>query len=256
MKKRGFSRAGTLIILFLLACQADAQSLMESVSGINDLFYGVAAGVASLMLVFQAVKWKTAECPAERQAAKKGMFTVLMALVVVILAGTAVETMYGNKSGDENYIVKITTSSRITTTRRTTTTSTTTSTSTTTTTTTTLPYLTAMNVANCINDKNGFLVSNAEGGCGNCIHERDNVFGKATDGPGAYMKLRKWDPPDDAPPCSGCSQVPGWCTTAGHAVACLCNTLSQLNIAYGCGLSHCKPGYTYYDCNGNPISCP
>jgi hypothetical protein len=260
MKKRTFSRAtGPILALLLLICQADAQGISETLSGINDLFYGVVAGVASLMLVFHAIKWKTAESPQDRESAKKGMITVIVALALVTLAGTAVDMMYGEKNGgngtSNDFIVKISTTTRLTTTRRPTTTTIATTTTTTSTTTTTDPYLTAMNLANRIYAAGGFLVSNPAG-CPVCVAQDSNVFGREPDGGAAYSKLRKYDPTKGAvPECSGIVGIPTWCSGYGLKVAQSCNTLSELNAAYGFGLK-CKPGYNYYDCSGNVIGCP
>ena len=258
MKNRTFSKAtGPILVLLLLICQAEAQGISETVSGINDLFYGIVAGVAVLMLVFQAIKWKTAEGPQDRESAKRGMITVIIGLMVVTLAGTAVDMMYGKKTGgngtDSDYIVRISTTTRLTTTRRPTTTTIATTTTTTTTTTTLNTDLTALNLVNRINAAGGFLVSNPPT-CDVCKHQHDDVFALEPDGGQAYANLRKFDGTAGFPACSGIRGIPTWCGY-GRAVTDSCNTLSEINSAYGFGLK-CKSGYTYYDCSGNAIGCP
>ena len=258
MKNYTFSRStGITLLLLLVICQAEAQGISETVSDINNLFYGVIGGVATLMLVIQAIKWKTAEGPQDRESAKKGMITVVIALVVVTVAGTAVDVMYGKKtngnSTDSDYIVKISTTTRLTTTRRSTTTTTTTTTTTQKTTTTLNTDLTAMNLVNRIMASGGFLVSDPSS-CPHCYDEETKVFGLEPDGGQAYSNLRKFDGKSGFPACSGIGGIPTWCGY-GKRVTDGCNTLSQINGAYGFGLK-CKSGYTYYDCSGTPIGCP
>lgn len=257
MKNYTFSRAtGTTLLVLLVICQAEAQGISETVSGINNLFYGVIGGVATLMLVIQAIKWKTAEGPQDRESAKKGMITVIVALVVVTLAATAVDVMYGKKTGgngrDSDYIVKISTTTRLTTTRRSTTTTTTTTTTTLKTTTPLNTDLTAMNLVNRIMAAGGFLVSDPST-CPNCYDEETKVFGLEPDGGQAYSNLRKF-PGSPFPACSGIAGIPTWCGY-GKRVTDGCSTLSEINKAYGFGLK-CKSGYTYYDCSGSVIGCP
>jgi hypothetical protein len=266
MKKRAvYRRAGTILALLLVTCRAAAQAISETLSGINDLIYGIIAGIATLMLIFHALKWKTAESPQDIQKAKKGMITVILGLILVMIAGTAVNVLYGEKTGGNaangdyvgnngDYIERVSTSTRLTTTRKPTTTTVATTSSTTTSTSSTIPYLTAANLVDRINSAGGFLVSRTES-CPNCVMERDNVFGMEPDGAAAYANLRKWDPPTGYPTCKNIVGVPTWCSGAGMKVTDGCKTLSQLNAAYSLGLI-CKPGYTYYNCNGNVIGCP
>jgi hypothetical protein len=263
MKRVSFARStGTILALLLLTCRADAQAISETLSGINDLIYGIIAGIATLMLIFHALKWKTAESPQDIQKAKKGMITVILGLMVVMIAGTAVDVLYGKKTGgnatDDDYVVKISTSIRLTTTKKPSTTMISTTMSSTTSTSTTIDnYLTAKNLVNRIKDAGGFYITNYikdVTACPACKNEMNNVFGKEPDGSNAYADLRKWDPPEGHPPCSGMGEVPNWCSGYGQEVANGCNTLSELNTAYGFGLQ-CKPHYTYYDCDGNVTVC-
>lgn len=92
------SRSGTILAVIVLALaqahNASAQDIAETVGGLNNLLYGVAAGIAALMITFHAIKWKTAGSPAEREAAKRGILNVLLGLTLIIIAASLVELIY------------------------------------------------------------------------------------------------------------------------------------------------------------------
>jgi hypothetical protein len=248
MKKKNPSGKlfSTAALLLLLCSPAGAQDLTATLSGIANLFYGIAAGVAALMLAFLALKWKTAEGPQDRESAKRGMVTVVIALVVVMLAGTAVDLMNRKNpgAGDGGVIVKMSTTSEIATTRRISTT--TRAAATTTTTIAVTPYLVPESLVKCVKSKGDLFSAGA--GCGNCVRQM-NVFYKDTVGNGQYWY--GWMNPTPGPPSDRtclCSVYPCWCYKSGNALD-NCHTFSELNAFWGCGLL-CKPGYVYYDCNG------
>jgi hypothetical protein len=66
----------------------------ETVGGVNNLLYGVAAGIALLLITLHAVRWKTAENPNDREEAKKGMINVIIGLIVIIIAATLVALLF------------------------------------------------------------------------------------------------------------------------------------------------------------------
>jgi tetrahydromethanopterin S-methyltransferase subunit G len=86
--------AAALTALFLLAAAASAQDISETVGGLNNLLYGVAAGIAALMITFHAIKWKTADGAIERDAAKRGILNVILGLILIIIAAALVEMVY------------------------------------------------------------------------------------------------------------------------------------------------------------------
>ena len=94
MKKSHLKTAAILFILLSLTNYASAQDIAETVGGINTLLYGVAAGIAALMITFHAIKWKTAGSPAERDAAKRGILNVVLGLILIIIAASLVEMVY------------------------------------------------------------------------------------------------------------------------------------------------------------------
>jgi len=79
------------VLLLLPAVEAD---VLDTIGGINNLLYGVAAGIAALMITLHAIRWKTASSPAERQDAKKGMVNVILGLIIIMLALTIVGLIY------------------------------------------------------------------------------------------------------------------------------------------------------------------
>ena len=246
--------AAFLLIICLLAVSASAQDIMQTMASVSNLLYGIAAGVAVLMLAYGAFLWKTTDDPGARESGKRVVLAVLAGIALIIVASSAVNMTY-KKTTDTNVsvtVARITTTTVLTTTsRRPTTTSTTLDTSTTTTSTTTTTrdtFLTAANLAYCIN-KQATLVTNPSG-CSHCI-ALENVWIKSAGGQAAYNSLKKCEPPfSNLPPCgSGCPTLPGFCG-GGRAIACDCNTFATLNIAFKCGLT-CKPGYVYYNCGGN-----
>jgi len=85
-------------VLFLILVLSGALSakadLIESIWDINDLIYGVVAGVAALMIALHAIRWKTADGPSEREAAKRGIINVIIGLVIIMLAIYVVELIY------------------------------------------------------------------------------------------------------------------------------------------------------------------
>lgn len=130
-------------------------------------------------------------------------------------------------------------------TTKTSTTSTTTATSTTisTTTSTTLPYLTAKNLVDCINSKNGALYAEFAN-CPACRAQR-RVFTDETSppvGPGAsefnrLNILSPWSAP--------CNAIPCWSYNGKNQAG--CKTMPQLNSFFGCNLIP-YPGHSYIPC--------
>lgn len=68
--------------------------IIETIGGINNLLYGIAAGIATLMITIHAVKWKTAGSPADREEAKRGIINVILGLIVIIIAAALVSLIY------------------------------------------------------------------------------------------------------------------------------------------------------------------
>ena len=250
-KKNSSAKLFSAIGLLLFLCSpAGAQDLTTTLSSITSLLYGIAAGIATLMLAFLALKWKTAEGPQDRESAKKGMITVILALIVVMLAGTAVDLMNkknpSGSPGNGGVIVKMSTTSEIATTRRISTTTRTSTTASTTTTAIDSPYLIPESLVKCVKSKGDLFSAGA--GCPNCVRQM-NVFFKDTVGSG--QQWYEWMNPTPGPPSDRscrCTVYPCWCYKNGNALD-NCHTFSELNAFWGCSLL-CKPGYIYNDCNG------
>jgi type IV secretory pathway VirB2 component (pilin) len=83
----------TLFLLYALTCACRA-GFEETVGGVNNVLYGVAAGIALLLITLHAVKWKTAENPTDREEAKKGMINVVIGLIVIMIAATLVTMLF------------------------------------------------------------------------------------------------------------------------------------------------------------------
>ena len=246
--------ASVLLTLFLLASPASAQDIMQTMASVGNLFYGIAAGLAVLMLAYGALRWKTTEDPGTREAAKRGVLAVLLGIALIIVASSAVNMTY-KKTADTNVsvtVARITTTTVLTTTSRRPTTTTTTiatssTSSTSTTTTSTIPYLIPENLVKCVK-RQGDLYS-AGYGCPNCVQQM-NVFFKDTVGSGQtwYEWMRPGPGPAPDRRCR-CTVYPCWCYKSGNAMD-NCHTFSELNSFWGCGLI-CKPGYVYYNCAGS-----
>jgi len=79
-------------VLFTGSVSADP--LIDALGGINNLIYGIAAGIAALLIALQAIKYKTAAGPAEREEAKKGIINVIVGLAIIMVAGYMVGLIY------------------------------------------------------------------------------------------------------------------------------------------------------------------
>lgn len=229
-----------LLTLFFFLSQQVHADILATIGGVNALLYGVAAGIAALMIARHAVKWKTAENPGDREAAKKGMINVILALVLIMIAAALVGVAFVKPPEPE--APPTTTMKNVT--YRTTTTLTKTTTTTTTTTTTIPPekLLTAENLVNCINSKNGRLDSIVPvSGCPQCRLIKCKVFGKETDppvGPGLpqYYRMNR----------RAVTVGPFFIRADGSAKA-GCHTMPQLNDFFGCDLVP-VPGHEYKLC--------
>ncbi len=89
MKKYGV----TLLSVLAFSCLGWA-SFEESVGGVNNILYGIAAGIAVLVITLHVVRWKTAENPTDREEAKKGIFNVILGIIVIIVAAIAVNMLF------------------------------------------------------------------------------------------------------------------------------------------------------------------
>jgi hypothetical protein len=231
-----------LILFFLLSQQAHAD-ILATIGGVNTLLYGVAAGIAALMIAMHAVKWKTAENPSDREAAKKGLINVILALVLIMIAAALVGVAFVKPPAPE---APPTTTLKNATHLTTTTTKTTT---TTTTTTTTIPpekLLTAKNLVDCINAKNGRLDSIVPvSGCPQCRLIKCKVFGKEIDppvGPGLpqYFNMTR----------RAVTVGPYFIRADGQRIT-GCHTMPQINDFFGCDLVP-VPEHVYKECREDP----
>jgi hypothetical protein len=249
--KKGDKTRGLLISIFLIATQVHAADILETVGGLNNLVYGIAAGLAALMITLHAIRWKTADSPSGREEAKRGMINVILALILIMVAGALISVIYVQspeaKSATTTRIP--TTHSPTTTAGATSTTSmgtTTTTTTTTSTTTTTLDptLLTAANLANCIKNgpKAGMLYTDPPN-CHFCLIE-ENLWATETPpvGPGASALASITQSSSWSNPCGG---MPCWKTKTSQSLG--CKNFISLNTLYGCGLT-VVPLHTYKSC--------
>lgn len=87
-------KAVTLVFLIILACGNAAADVIETIEGVNSLLYGVAAGIATLMITIHAIKWKTGGSPADREEAKRGIINVILGLILIMIAASVVTVIY------------------------------------------------------------------------------------------------------------------------------------------------------------------
>jgi PKD repeat protein len=74
-------------------CQSDYE-LAKTSGDIREIVYGVAAGLAVLLLLMNALKLLTSEDAAARSGAKKGMVYILIGLIVIVSAVSFIEGVY------------------------------------------------------------------------------------------------------------------------------------------------------------------
>ena len=231
------------VIIVCAACPAHAADILETVGGLNNLVYGIAAGLAALMITLHAIRFKTADNPNDREEAKRGIINVILALLLIIVAGAVISVIYVKPPESEPA-----TTTRVSTTHAppssttTTTTLATTSTTTITTTTTTTTIdpaklLTATNLYKCIKNAGGQLVTNPPT-CPHCRDQKRVFVDDAADGQNAYDSIPKPTP-------SGA--IPRW-EWGGNSVA-GCRTFQELNgpTMFNCKLIAVK-GHTYQIC--------
>jgi hypothetical protein len=76
-----------------LQCQGDCE-LRRSVSGIENIIYGTAAGLAVLLLAINAVRLMSAEDSLTRSNAKKGIAYVVLSLLLILIAVKFIEYVW------------------------------------------------------------------------------------------------------------------------------------------------------------------
>jgi len=65
-------------------CKGDYE-LKKNMDNIKGLIYAIAAGIATLLLIVNAITLWTSEDPNERENAKKAMFYVILALAIILI---------------------------------------------------------------------------------------------------------------------------------------------------------------------------
>ncbi|MEM2919038.1 MAG: pilin [Candidatus Altiarchaeota archaeon] len=98
-------------------------AFVDVVSDINTVLYGIAAGIAILMITFYGIKWKISESSQDREEAKRGILNVIFGLAIIIIAGNLVGLILGPTppGGTTTTTLPGWTTTRLTTTRITTT---------------------------------------------------------------------------------------------------------------------------------------
>ena len=83
-----------LFLIYYLSADLAYASFEESVGGVNNILYGISAGIAVLIITLHLVRWKTAENPTDREEAKKGIFNVILGIIVIIVAAIVVSLLF------------------------------------------------------------------------------------------------------------------------------------------------------------------
>ena len=80
-----------VLISFSFTAKAD---LIGTILSVGSILYGIAAGLAALMIVLHAVRWKTASGMQEREDAKKGIVNVVLGLALIAIAASVVSMIF------------------------------------------------------------------------------------------------------------------------------------------------------------------
>ena len=91
--KKYYKESAILFLIYVCSCTCWA-TFEETVGGVNNLLYGVAAGIATLLIALHIVRWKTAENTTDREEAKKGIINVIIGLIVIMIAATLVTLLF------------------------------------------------------------------------------------------------------------------------------------------------------------------
>jgi len=70
------------------------QAFSDTIGDINYILYGIAAGIAILLIVIHGVKYKTTDNPDVRENAKRGIINVVIGLAIIIIAAALVSMMF------------------------------------------------------------------------------------------------------------------------------------------------------------------
>ena len=60
------------------------------IGNINSVLYGIAAGIAILLIAIHGIRWKLADSPEAKEEAKRGILNVILGLAIIIIAATLV----------------------------------------------------------------------------------------------------------------------------------------------------------------------
>lgn len=96
--KKHYKKSALLLLIYAGSSTCWA-TFEETVGGVNNLLYTVAAGIAMLLIMLHIVSWKIAQTPADREEAKKGIINVIIGLIVIIIAATLVTLLFSKPHG-------------------------------------------------------------------------------------------------------------------------------------------------------------
>lgn len=65
-------------------------AFVDIINDVNTMLYGIAAGVAILLIAIHGIKWKMASSPEGREDAKRGILNVILGLAIIIIAAALV----------------------------------------------------------------------------------------------------------------------------------------------------------------------
>jgi uncharacterized membrane protein YidH (DUF202 family) len=96
MAKTGVElKRAVFLLVILLGSSTVKADILEDLGGLNTIMFGIAAGLAALVIVIQAIKWKTSDSKLERDQAKRAIINVVLGLIIILIAVSLVGIFYG-----------------------------------------------------------------------------------------------------------------------------------------------------------------
>ena len=65
-------------------------TFVEVIGDLNNVLYGIAAGIAILLIAIHGIRWKIADSPEAKDDAKRGILNVIFGLAIIIIAAALV----------------------------------------------------------------------------------------------------------------------------------------------------------------------
>lgn len=87
-------RAITFLIALAIIADVSAAGFTDIVWDVTLILYSTAAGVAIILIIFHAIKWKLSESSIERMEARKAIINVVLGVALIIIAASLVDLLY------------------------------------------------------------------------------------------------------------------------------------------------------------------